>query len=293
MISRCPLHPTFANRLGRLFAVIGLFTVVLTVHAQPPADKNKFAFDKDRQYVRRIVDLHPLSIEGGDEREPFEDVLLQAHGFTSNELSDAARRDISVDQMVAEKKAIRDDVRFELVHIEGRLKRLKKIPSLARLKEVGIEDLYEAWVFPRGGRGTDPVCVILTEPPTGIKPADDITPGVPVSTTGYYFKVLEYQSNQPNPKDPSKTMFRRAPLLLGHTLTLGEDKAPANASPFDLGTLSVVLGGAVLAVLIGMAVWLRRTDTGSRRANTNRLRNPYAAPPDDPTGEPTPGMNPA
>lgn len=291
MTSHCPLSTTFASRLGRLFAVVGLLTVVLTIHAEPPVDKNKFAFDKDRLYVRQIVDLAPLALDG-DERVPFEDVILLAHGFKAEELNDAARRDISVSEMLAEKKAIRDEVRFELVHIEGKLKRLKKIPSLARLKDVGIEDLYEAWIFPRGGRGTDPVCVIITEPPTGIKPADDITPGVPVSTAGYYFKVLEYQSNQPNPKDSSKTMFRRAPLLLGHALTVGKDAEPANASYFDLGTVSLVFGGAVLAVLVGMAVWLRRTDSGSRRANTNRLRNPYTAPPDDPTGEPTPRTNP-
>lgn len=292
MTSHRPPSTTSAGRLGRLLAVVGLLVVVLTASAETPADK-KLAFDKDRQYARRIVDLRPLSIEGGDEREPFEDVLLHAHGFGESELNAAARSDLSLNEMLDERKERRDEVRFELVRVEGKLKRLKKIPSLARLKEVGFEDLYEAWIFPKGGRGTDPVCVILTEAPEGVKPADDITPGVPVVTAGYFFKVLEYQSNQPSPKDANKTLFRRAPLLLGRSLTVGKETEPANASIPDLMTLSLVFGGAVLAALVGLAVWLRRTDTGSRRASSNRLRNPYTAPPDDPAGDTTPGPNPA
>jgi hypothetical protein len=265
--------------------LIGLFLSALPTIAQDPAPtaREPAPFDKDRLILKRIVDLRPLSLEGGDEREPYEDVLLHAHAATADELLKAARRDISLNEMLDEKKERRDEVRFELVHIEGKLKRLKKISSFARLKDAGMADLYEAWIFPnKAGRGTDPVCVIVSRPPAGVEPAEDLTPGVPVVTAGYYFKVLEYASNQPNPKDPTRTLFRRAPLLLGQAIALGTDRPAQNASITDLATLSLVFGGVVMAALIGLAVWLRRTDAGSRRANYNRLRNPYTPPPDTP-----------
>ncbi len=270
----------------RLFAVVGVLLATLVASAEtppPPPDSTRYAFDKDRFYVKRIQDLRPLTLDG-DEREPFEDVLIHAHQFTPAELAAAARKDITLNELLDEKKENRDIVRFELVHIEGKLKRLKRIPTLARLQEAGMPDLYEAWIFPRVQRGNDPVCVIVSKPPAGVTPDDDITPGVPVVAVGYYFKVLEYQSNQPNSKDPNRTLFRRAPLLLGQTVERGKDVEPAAPTFIDLATFSLVFGGVVLAVLIGLAVWLRRTDSGTRRAYSNRLRNPYTPPPDSPVG---------
>jgi hypothetical protein len=279
--------PTSAGRLGRLFAVVALFAAVGPSRGEtPPADPGRFAFDKDRFYVRNIHDLQPLRLEGDDDREPFEDVLLHAHSFPADDLAAAARRDLSVSDLSAKDKAIRDELRFELVHVEGKLKRLKRIPALGRLKAAGIDDVYEAWIFPRTGRTTDPVCVYLTRRPEGVEPADDFTPGVPVVTAAYYFKLLEYESNQPNPKDPNRSLFRRAPLLLGQTLTTTAETPPDNASLTDLVTLSLVFGGVVLAGLVGLAVWLRRSDGGSRRAATHRLRNPYTPPPDAPPAPP-------
>lgn len=264
----------------------------IAAHAQVPnaGEKNRFAFDKDRFYVKWIVDLQPLRLEE-EEKEPYEDVLLHAHGFPAAELIAAARHDVSVGDMLHREQAARDEVRFELVHVEGKLKRLKRIPSLPRLSEAGITELYEAWIFPRVGRTTEPVCVILSKIPAVLEPADDYTPGVSVNTAGYFFKVVSYKSNQPIAKDPDGVMIRRAPLLLGHGLTTATDPRPDNASISDLLTVSVVFGGAVLIAVLGLALWLRRSDAGSRRANTNRLRNPYTPPTETPPGPPADGPN--
>jgi hypothetical protein len=283
--------PTSAGRLARL-SVVACLLLAFTAQAEDHAagDRARFAFDKDRLYVRWILDLQPLQVDG-EERAPYEDVLLHAHGFTGAELLDAARRDVSVGDMMDKEQAGRDEVRFELVHIEGKLKRLKRIPSLPRLTEAGITELYEAWVFPRAGRATEPVCVILSQIPAGLEPADDYTPGVPVSTAGYFFKVISYKSNQPSAKDSDGVMTRRAPLLLGQTLTTTAEPRADNASISDLLTVSVVFGGAVLVGVLGLALWFRRSDVGSRRASVNRLRNPYTPPPDatdePPAGPPT------
>lgn len=285
--SHRPPIRTLADRLGRLFAVIGLLVVLAPVRADDKPRDNPF--DKDRLYVRNIKDLRPLDLDG-DDRVPFEDVLLHAHRFTTDDLTADARRDVSFYDMMDE-KGRRDELRFELILIEGRLKRLKQITSLARLKSAGMDDLYEAWIYPTGGRGNDPVCVILSERPAGLEPADDFTPAVPVTTAGYFYKVLEYQSNQPNPKDPERTMFRRAPLLLGRGAITRQEPAALNASVTDLVTVSLAFGGVLLLALLGLAYWFRRSDAGSRRAYVNKLRNPYTPPPTDPAppGDPPPG----
>ena len=46
------------------------------------------------------------------------------------------------------------DTRQEEVHVEGRLKRLNWIGSNKDLEEVGVKDLYEAWIFETSPSGT-------------------------------------------------------------------------------------------------------------------------------------------
>lgn len=297
MTSHCLPPSTLAGRtvIGRLFAVlaVGLTTAVVTAESpqpDPPAnERSRFAFDKDRQYLARVRDFQPLRIGGldakdWDEKEPFEDLVLHAHQFTQNELLAAARKDISYGNMIAQNELYREEVRFELVRVEGKLKRLQSMGGRPRLREGDIPELYEAWIFPNGVRDNDPLCVVLSEPPAGVEPAVDITPGIPVSTAGYFFKIVEYQSNEPNPKDKTRTLYRRAPLLVGRSAVVTREPAVGPSSVTDLLTVSLVFGGVVLVGLLALTYWLRRTDAGSRRVNALRRKNPYSA--QEPTAEP-------
>lgn len=294
--------PTPAGRHWRLFIVVlGVLVGAVAVAEspepnKPPAnDSRRFTFDKDRQYLRRVRDFQPLRIGGpdlqdGNEKEPFEDLVLHANGFTQDELLAAARKDVSYGHMMTQNELSREEVRFELVRVEGKLKRLSRMGSPARLRENGIPELYEAWIFPTQGRQTDPLCVILSEPPEGVEPAVDITPAVPVVTTGYFFKIVEYPSNEPNPDDKTRTLYRRAPLLVGRSAVADREAAPAPSSVTSLVTVSLVVGGVVLVGLLAMTYLLRKSDAGTRQVNQLRRRNPYTAqePPGGPTQPPPP-----
>lgn len=289
-----------ANRTGRLFAVVLVMLVGAIVSAESPAtdkapvdDSQRFAFDKDRQYLRRIRDFQPLRISGTDprredEKEPFEDLVLHARGFTQDELLTAARKDVSYGNMMTQNELSREEVRFELVRVEGKLRRLQRMGSPSRLQQNGVGELYEAWIFPTVGRQTDPLCVILSEPPAGVEPAVDINPPLPVIAAGYYFKIVEYPSNEPNPNDPTRTLYRRAPLLVGRSVVVDRAGEITPSGVTSLVTVSLALGGVVLVGLLVMTYWLRKSDAGTRQVHQLRRRNPYTAAEQPPEPEPPP-----
>lgn len=299
-----PAHPpTFFSRLVRLSAVVLAGLVGAAVLAESPSpdekpanDAKRFAFDKDRQYLLRVRDFQPLRIGGLDpkaaeEKEPFEELVLHAHGFGQDELLAACRKDVAYGHMTARDELAREEVRYELVRVEGKMKRLSRMGASARLLEAGIPELYEAWIFPAGLTKPEPVCVILTEPPPGVEPAVDLSPPVPVVTAGYFFKIVQYSSSEPDPADKTRTLAHRAPLLVGKSAVADREAAPSPSSVTSLVTVSLVLGGVVLVGVLGMSYWFRRSDGGSRRVNQLRRRNPYATEPTTPA-DPAPGPPP-
>lgn len=243
-----------------------------------PPPKRGTKFDKDRLYLYQVKDFTPLRSTGGErdaEYQAFCDVVLHAAGFTTAELLSAARKDVSYSNLMAVDDRLREDVRFELVRMDGRLKRLKRIGTFPELQRAGIEQVYEAWVIPTGK--SEPVCVHLTDPPAGVEPADDITPSRSVRVAGYFFKVVAYRSAEPNPKQPDQKLTRRAPQLIGRGLEVTADPPAETAGVWVLTLLPAVLGGAgVLALLIfGLSVWYRRTDAGARKYTDRTRRNPF------------------
>jgi hypothetical protein len=244
----------------------------------PAPPKPGTRFDKDRLYLYQVKDFTPLRVGGGErdvEHQAFCDVVLHAAGFSTAELLAAARKDVGYPNLMAADDRLREDVRFELVRLDGRLKRLKRVGTYPELQRAGIGQVYEAWVFPTDK--AEPVCVHLTDPPAGVEPADDITPARSVRIAGYFFKVVAYRSGEPNPQQPEQSLIRRAPLLIGRGLEVSADPPADTAGTWVLTLLPVVLGGAsVLAVLIfGLSVWYRRTDAGARRYTDRSKRNPF------------------
>lgn len=272
-----------AFQIATRFALVSLLLTGAGLRADPPTKPTKsVAFEKDRLYLYQLQDFTRLKIGGNTKEVEYQaycDVTLHAHAFTADELSAAARKDVAYANLMAADERLREDVRFELIQIEGRLKRLKRIGTFPQLREAGIAEIYEAWIFPNDR--AEPICVHLTDPPTDIEPELDITPSKPVRVCGYFFKVIGYQSNEPN---PNQNILRRAPLLIGRTLE-PIPPLPRDDSPSGLSSLISVLFmgvGVVLVAIIGMTVWLRRTDAGVRMHANRSLENPFDSASDGP-----------
>jgi hypothetical protein len=146
-----------------------------------------------------------------------------------------------------------DHYRGKVVHVEGRLARLRCWPAPEYVKQRGVANLYEAWIFD-ATQGTNPWCVIFTDLPSGLDVGEKMN--VPVTADGFFFKKYRYTAANDD---------RYTPLVIGRTLHL-ENAPSQSAGAFSahfLVLLGLMIGGAVVligALVFGLSWWFRRAD---------------------------------
>ena len=263
--------------------VAALFALVPAAFAQPPDPCADTRIDPDRLHFRFVQDDAPVRHEGQNQQEfdAYNEVLLHAHRLPVATLERCANRDVTFLDLV---KDVRKDYQFTLIYLEGRLKRLRRLEPTKPLAEAGVKDLYEGWMFPKDR--ADPLCVLVTELPPGLAPGHEFDPPRSVAVAGYSFKLIRYESSEPDPKRPEQGIVRRAPLVMGHAFTLlPEPEADAGASwrtAFLPGMLAIV--GGVGLVVVALTWWFRRGDRSVRRElDARRSQNPFG--PQEKSGE--------
>jgi len=198
-------------------------------------------------------------------------VVMHARNFTAEQLEAAARRDVTFADLFKEHRL---DYQFELVYVRGRLIRLTKLEQKPtdRLAAAGAE-AYQAWVVPDGEPRGNPMCVVISDLPPGLEPQRLMS--VPVRFAGYSFKRMRYESGEQRKDNPSKNVWKAAPLLIGRSVSvLTEDEGTGSWAttfvPAVIGTV-VVLAGAAL----GMGWWFRRGDRQARSEIEATRKNPF------------------
>ncbi len=242
----------------------------------PPTEPvDKYKIDKDRFSLAGVEDDAPLRSEKENVQEfdAYNEIVLHVHQFTASELENRANRDVMFLDLV---KPVRRDYQYQLVWFEGRLKRLRRMEPSKPLKNAGIADLYEAWVFPRAG--ADPICVVLTQLPAGVEPSIEYIPPKPVTFAGYSFKLFHYESTATDPKDATKHVVRKAPLLIAKSVTVGPEPDSDGGKPWREGFLPGMLAivGGIAVVGLALTVWFRRGDKKVRKQMEHRRgHNPF------------------
>lgn len=267
------------------FVLFSSFACAQTVPTQPepkagPVErgdpKAKFQFDKDRRFLQamRGKDPSPLrtDVDDHDEYDAYNELVLHANQFTIAQLKEASRNDVSYGDLFAK---TREDYRFELVTFQGRLKRLRKIESNDFLRERGIKVLYEAWIVPSGD--SNPLCFLVTEKPEGVEPTLEFNPSHPVTASGYFFKLLEYESKEPSEKNKGKFLTRRAPLMMGKSLAVGPVEGIDGGGPWREVFLPALLTSLGLFTIFALGVtwYFRRGDRRSIRILESKKPNPF------------------
>ncbi|MFL5242619.1 MAG: hypothetical protein ACJ8FY_10980 [Gemmataceae bacterium] len=224
-------------------------------------------------YLAKVRDHRPLAngldaqVDDAGELMAYADALAKANLSPVDAIANGARRDISRNNLLTDPHRFRGEV----IHIEGRLRLVEKLPAPLLVSYLGISEVYEAWIFEQG-YGANATCLLLTELPEGLTHGSQND--VPVAFDGYFFKIYRYKS-----RDRSKaSQEREAPLCIGRTLTLLK-RAPQTASenmpPFSMPTslLGVFVGFVVCAIClaVGLTLWLRRNDNRVRQ----RLKSAY------------------
>jgi hypothetical protein len=222
-------------------------------------------------FIRDRDDLH----NGALEYEAFWQVLVQAHFTSTKAFAQAARHDLTYAHLFNEP----EQHRGEVVHLSGRLIRLRGFSAPVEARAAGVANLYEAWIM-TDAFSENPVCFAFTDLPPGLSVNNERKYNDEVRCDGYFYKRYRYKAG--DSKKPNE--FRDAPLLIGHSLTgrfntkVATEQAEAWGNNLIWVFLSVV-GGALLGV-IALTGWFRYHDRRVRH-RIHASRNADFVPPSE------------
>ena len=220
--------------------------------------------------------------ENRDEYYAYNYFVMHARKFAPELLAKNARKEITFRRMFEDG---RSQYRGQIVHVQGRLKRLNWIGSNKYLEDAGIKNLYEAWIFD-AAYFSNPTCVVLSELPPGVEPGEDIR-NVWVSCDAYFFKRYLYESAEINEKT-KRPVKRLAPLAIGRTVAVMETPISDAERLSDLWSYFVPLliasafGMVALAFLVHR--WFARGDRQAHVVLENAKPTEFVAPTEEPAG---------
>lgn len=254
--------------------LIGKSLIVLKEPPVGPDLKNPAALDRNLRVFKYIRDNAPISKgeENWEETTAWNRVLLHARRFSPEELEQLARTDLTFAELF---KDVRRDYKLDLVKFEGRLISLKKLEPTQALRSAGVEAVYEGWLVPANEPNGNPICVLFTDRPEGVEPEGRVNRWV--TFAGFSFKLLQYESGEKRKDDPTKYVWKKAPLLLGRAVIVRPD--PDSATAVSWQGFAAIATAVVLTLLVfalGLSWWYR---TGDRRVRNEmaaaRAQNPF------------------
>jgi hypothetical protein len=251
------------------------------VVVKPAKPQDKYKFDKDRRFLASVTDFQEPDAPFDRENflKAYFELVLHARKFPTQELEKFA---ISVPWMSLFREE-RFGLRYELLKFEGKLMRVIPIAVPAELASEGVTELYEAWLFVEQEERA--VCFLITELPPGIIPAVRYEPAIRATIAGYFFRIMTYDSEQVN-KETGKTIVRRAPLLMAHSLTINSNPGE-KPSKWSTGFIPSIIASVALltALVLGLAYWFRSSDRAAKQAIARRRAQPNLPPPAADTSE--------
>jgi hypothetical protein len=216
---------------------------------------------------------------GDLEAEVYAKVVTLANYTSDRAFRSQARKDITPIHLHAEPSLHRGTVVF----LEGHLRLINRYTPPPESLQEGVNDLYEAWIFP-DTFGAKAVCVVFTEWPAGLPRSmlgQRKTEKVRVQVAGYFFKLLAYDTR--DKEQPEKS----APLLVAHTLTLPGPKVDPIVERTSwmryliYGVPCLLIG--LIVTVIGVTVYFRRRDQYLRNQLRRLREREFVPPPPDET----------
>jgi hypothetical protein len=180
----------------------------------------------------------PPEYVNSDEYQAWTDVVLHAKQFPNSVLEEYAVRDLTRDDLTVVANGVPrfTQNRLDLVRLEGKLTRVRRLEASQDLKRHGTEEYYEALLVPVDEPMpaewvktlSSSVSVVFTELPAALaevkkKPVNDwLEVDSWAAAAGYFFKV-----KQDAPGDPSMPVLvgKSVTLLKGEPLATGDNPA--------------------------------------------------------------------
>ncbi len=145
--------------------LMGQATSIWEVSADVPA-LSKTAIDQapviEREVLGGIEDRAPVRSADQNyyEARAYDYLLIQARRAAPLALAKLARKDLTFAHLFEEPQRYRGEV----VHVEGRLRMLRRFDAPRLAAKQGVSTLYEGWIFEEAYLG-NPYCVIVSEIP--------------------------------------------------------------------------------------------------------------------------------
>jgi hypothetical protein len=270
--------------------IIAATFLVSPVYAEEPvpasngeqSQKSDDRLECPSTWLESIEDDAPLRkvTENREEYYAYNLFVTHAHKIAPELLAKNARKELTFRLLYGDE---RSKYRGEIVHVQGRLKRLIWIGSNPDLMKAGIKDVYEAWIF-EAAYFSNPTCVVLTELPPGLETGEDIR-NVWVACDGYFFKRLMYDTPEINEKT-KRPVKRLAPFVIGHTASLYQPEISEAEKQSDLWSYFVPVLIICAFGMVGLAFFLHRWFvSGDRKAHAalqNAKPTEFVAPTEPP-----------
>jgi hypothetical protein len=234
--------------------------------------------------LRRVKDSTDLRIDDAAlEPDAYCEAVLKSSYVSIGAFANSAHQNVTFADLFSEPRRWRGEV----VHYEGKVRRIRRLDAPLMLAGKGINDLYECWLF-GDNDGANPVCLVCLELPKGVAPGEKL--GVEISFDAYFFKKYRYQA-----VDSKPGMAREAPLFIGRSFVVTKP-APVETSgpdPYTAGSktlLLVFLGGVLATFILAFFLhwWFRRGDRRVyARIKEARTREPDIATPGATEGAPS------
>jgi len=203
-----------------------------------------------------VKDGQPI-VEGDLESEVYARILTLANFTSDRAIRARGRHDVTTTHLMTDPAFYRGQV----MSFEGHVHLVNRFRPPPEAAMEGVNDLYEAWVFP-DTMGAQAVCVVFTEWPAGLPRshlgAGKLKEGVRVQVAGYFFKLFAYGTGDRN--QPQK----KAPLLVAHTITpVGKPRAPfAETTAWVKPIIYIIptMLAALIFLAVGLTYYFRRQD---------------------------------
>jgi hypothetical protein len=262
-------------------------TSELTLKIDPT---DKFKIDRSTEPFRSVRDNAPFAwaikgtINSADtrldmrlEESAYDLLLFHASRFSQPELEEYARRDVSFTDLIGNNRL---SFQYDVVYLEGRMRRLRKADVTQYLKDHGVANVYEAWIFP--GQEQTPFCVFLTELPPGVEAQSDLNKpmNLTVAIAAYSFKLCIYEQQKIDKSSPGgKHALWAAPALIGKSFRVLSAPIESDGGISWRMTFGpvVIAGFTALAIcLVALAWYYRRGDRAILDAAAEiRNKNPF------------------
>lgn len=229
----------------------------------------------ERELLEGIEDRAPVrnADENVYEYRAYNSMLLRARRTEQADFARAARRDLTYAHLFEQPA----DYRGQVVHLAGRLKRLRKLDAPLQAASEGVKTLYEGWIFD-DLYAANPFCVIFVDLPAGLKPAEQLEQRV--TFDGWFFKRYRYRD--------AVNQLRDCPLFIGRTVVLDTTSlsAPESVWSFSSAFLPAFLGLIAATGILGflLAWWYRSGDQAVRQrlsASQPLVPPTFSEPPQD------------